>query len=708
VSWFRTAAFLVAVTLLAHPPLAIAKSPPVSGGRLTFRLDSASPPIRSDAPFAVNYVLNSTFADVLAGELYFEFIEDLDVKLRLHGDPIAVPNGESAFHLVLPSMVADRSAARFAVRVAFRSAKGSFDLGTHDLVVPLKGRREFLIAVPNQGKENEASAATEAMLPARDRRDSSHVAQLAGRLRLDSFRPTQTRWRRADLVTVPVDLDVRNLPAQPIGLYSYDLLLLAEEGFSRLSARQLEAIADWIDQGGRAVIVPIGVLTPAHTAFLRRIASRESDAPSFALDRFGSLQTEPSNPKRPYFACRYGFGRALILPAMPQFNLDGWAPRDRNARPTFLDIDEQTWIRAVCFIWSVRDAQAENILSTGAWTPPSDSPVEFAGADKLRQMLFPGAVRVMPFLVVVTILASFLLAAAPGDYFLHGLLRRRWISWAAFPAICLLFTVTTVWLAGTYTGRADHRTSLVIVDLGVDGKPQRTSRIEHVLTAQTRPLANQVHGGIFALTDVQPAAPRPSTVLAYPRRPGTPAFKAYEMDRFDGLRELDYSGTLPSEFTVTRVSRQWSPSMHRITRSGSDVDVPNIDWSALDAMDLASPNGQKTLVDTLRSAVPACGICLQGASRQFVCPAADSTLQEMTSASWDVMAALARRTDTGLFSIVSHVAPDGTGNLEDLAVGDLASHDEWLVQLATRHGDERIVYRRMMRRKSNAQVEHSQ
>jgi len=686
VSWFRTAAFLVAVTLLAHPPLAIAKSPPVSGGRLTFRLDSASPPIRSDAPFAVNYVLNSTFADVLAGELYFEFIEDLDVKLRLHGDPIAVPNGESAFHLVLPSMVADRSAARFAVRVTFRSAKGSFDLGTHDLVVPLKGRREFLIAVPNQGKEN--------------------VARLAGRLRLDAFRPAQTGLRRADLVTVPVDLDVRDLPAQPIGLYSYDLLLLAEEGFSRLSARQLEAVADWIDQGGRAVIVPLGVLTPAHIAFLRRIAGSESDAPSFALDRFGGLQTESSNPKGSYFTCRYGFGRALILPAMPQLNPDG----------TFRDIDEKTWIREVCFIWNVRAAQTKAILATGAWTPPADpgldahllDPVEFAGADKLRQMLFPGAVRVMPFLVVVTILASFLLAAAPGDYFLHGLLRRRWISWPAFPAICLLFTVTAVWLAGTYTGRADHRTSLVIVDLGVDGKPQRTSRIEHVLTAQTRPLANQVHGGIFALTDVQPAAPRPSTVLAYPRRPGTPAFKAYEMDRFDGLRELDYSGTLPSEFTVTRVSRQWSPSMHRITRSGSDVDVPNIDWSALDAMDLASPNGQKTLVDTLRSAVPACGICLQGASRQFVCPAADSTLQEMTSASWDVMAALARRTDTGLFSIVSHVAPDGTGNLEDLAVGDLASHDEWLVQLATRHGDERIVYRRMMRRKSNAQVEHSQ
>jgi hypothetical protein len=643
--------------------------------------------MRSDAPFTVNCLLNSTFSDVLKGELDFEFVDDNEVCVRLHGDSIAIPNGDSAFRLVLPPMHARRNAAGFACRVTFRSTKGTLNLGTHDLLVPLKGRRQFLIAVPNQGK--------------------GPVARLAGHLRLDAFRPNDTDVRRADLVTVPVDLELRDMPAQAIGLYPYDLLLLAEEGFSRLSARQLEAVADWIEQGGRVVVVPSGVLTPAHKLFLQRITGCEPDAPVFVLDRFGHLQGDLTSSKRLWMKCRYGFGRALILPAMPQFNEDG----------TFHDIKAPAWTRAVCFVWNVHSDQAATILQAGTWTPPVESKysvansplesIEFARAAGLRQMLFPGAVRIMPFAVVVLILTLFLLAVAPGDYFLHGLLRRRWVSWMAFPLTCLLFTVGTVWIAGGYTGRADHRTELVIVDLGVDGKPRRTSRIEHVLTAESRPLSSDVRGGIFAVTDVQPAAPRRSKEQTYPGAAATRMIDDDELDRLKPLQAIDYVGTLPSQFTATRLSRQWSPSMHRVTRPDADVTIPSVAWSDLDALDLAAASGRKTLHETLRGALPGCEVLLESASRQFVSRSEDAELRASTPEGWaDVMAALARRTDSGLFSIVSHVAPNGAGNLEDLAVADPARPDEWLLQFATRQGDELIVYRRKMRPKSSLQTEH--
>ena len=85
----------------------------------------------------------------------------------------------------------------------------------------------------------------------------------------------------------------------------------------------------------------------------------------------------------------------------------------------------------------------------------------------------------------------------------------------------------------------------------------------------------------------------------------------------------------------------------------------------------------------------------------------ESELREYSPEGWaDVMSALAWRTDSGLFSIVSHVAPNGAGNLEDLAVADPARPDEWLLQFATWQGDELIVYRRMMRPKSSLQTEH--
>jgi hypothetical protein len=480
-------------------------------------------------------------------------------------------------------------------------------------------------------------------------------------------------------------------------------LLLAEEGFSRLSGRQLEAVADWIEQGGRAVVVPNGILTPAHKLFLQRIASSEPDAPVFVLDGFGHLQGLPDGSKQPWLKCRCGFGRALILPAMPRFNEDG----------SFRDIADPSWPRAVCFLWNVVNDQTATILRAGAWTAPQERryspdtsplrPLEFARANGLRQMLFPRAVRVMPFGVVVMILTLFLLAVAPGDYFLHGSLRRRWISWIAFPTTCVLFTLGTVWIAGGYTGRADHRTELVIADLGVDGKPRRTSRIEHVLTAGTRPLSTDVRNGVFAVTDIQPAAPSRVKDLRYPGAASTAIDD--ELDEFKPLQAIDFAGTLPAAFTATRLSRQWSPSMHRVTRPDGDFSAPSIAWSDLDALELASAKGRQVLLETLRGALPRCEVSLQSLSRKFTSRSQESELRETTPEGWaDVMTALACRTDVGLFSIVSHIAPDGAGNLEDLAVPDPETPDQWLLQFATLQNGELVVYRRMMRPKSSIQT----
>jgi hypothetical protein len=675
------------VALACARPAVEAAQPPTGGTRLGFRFGNAKPPMRSDAPFEVTCLFNSTFADVQNGRLEFAFVDDDQVVLRLVGETIAIPSGESSFRLHLPSLHARRNQAAFGVRVVLHSARGDLDLGNHDLLVPLKGRRQFLIGVPTLGLGS--------------------VAHLANRLRLDMFRPEEQR--RADLVSTPADLDLRDFPTQPIGLYPYDLLLLAEEGFGRLSPRQLEAVVEWIEQGGRAVVVTTGALTPAHKAFLDRITRGEPDPPTFALDQHGHLGRPPSGSKPTLLKCSPGFGRALILSSVPQTTVEG----------TFRDIDESTWTRAVCFIWNVREAQTQAILKTGFWRPPAppkyqvDSsllePTEFAGAGDLRHMLFPRAVRIVPFAVVVTILALFLLVAAPGDYFLHGVLRRRWVSWIAFPATCFVFTAGTVWIAGLYTGRADHRTALAIVDLGADGSPRRTSRIEHVVTAESRPLSTDVQNGIFAVTDVQPAAPRPASPNS-PAPSRTRRFTAPmgfasntvndELDRLPGHEVSDYAGMVPLSFSVTRQSRQWTPSMHRVTRPGADVGILTIAWAELDAIDLRSEKGRQALITAVQRAIPDCDVLLQRGAQT----SAAKSAQEWTN----VLGTLGQRADVGLFSIVSHVSPNGAGDLEDLAIGELSQPDDWLLHLAVRQGDNLIVYRRIMRSKLNVQPETRQ
>ncbi len=655
---------------------------PASGARLTFRFKSANPPLRTGAPFSVECVFNSTFADVLTGELEIEYVEYAKVELSLRTDPIAVPSGKNSYHLLLPPVAAERNAAAFSIRVRFHSSKGEFDLGKHDLLVPMQDARQFLIAAPNLARNN--------------------VARLAGHLRLDAFRPDDTdRLRRAGLITLPIEVDLPNFASQAINLYPFDLLLLAEDGFSRLSARQLDAVGDWVEQGGRVVLVPTGVLTPAHQSFLNRITRHAAAPASFKLDPLGHLESDDFGSKAPILSCRDGFGRALVLRALPEIKADG----------TLAGINADDWTRAVCFLWNVSARQTKYILQTGAWERPKSPernydadlsllrPYELAAASSLRQLLFPRAVRVMPFGVVATILALFLLAIAPGDYYLYGFLRRWPIRWIAFPATCLAFTLGTVWIAGNYTGRADHRNELVIVDLGEDGKPLRTSRIELMLTATTRPATLELHNSLFAQTDVQPATTRDKYGL---RRPTS--INA-DPDHEESLAVPSYAGTLPSHFTVTRLSHQWSPSMHRVTRPGADVTVPPFAWPELDSLDLFSVRDRQTLVDSLRQAAPKCDVLLENPERVYV-SFGSGALAEHDQNSMGLeglLRNLSRRREGGLFSIVSHVAPSGAGDLEDLAVIGPDTNDHWLLQVAVHEENGVVVFRKMFHSKPKPQ-----
>ena len=210
---------------------------------------------------------------------------------------------------------------------------GTFNLGQHDLVVPLKGQRQFLFAVAGLG-------------------DAS-VNLFARQLSLDAFRPPDAV--RSVLLTLPVELDRHSLPASPIGLYPFDVLVFISEHFSRLSPRQLDTIAEWIEMGGGIVIVPTSVLTPAHAQFLQRITSGNANEPRFLLDRFGRLPARDIGAKDLLATCRHGYGRALIVNALPAQNADG----------SFKGVDSAAWTRAVCFLWNVRPEQTERILKEG-------------------------------------------------------------------------------------------------------------------------------------------------------------------------------------------------------------------------------------------------------------------------------------------------------------------------------------------------------
>jgi hypothetical protein len=690
------AAAVVALFLSLAPQLVVAQTRAFekAPGKLEMRVKSSHPEMRSGAPFALELEFDSTFPDVIEGPLELTFYDDNRVELRFQTLPVVLPaDATTPLHVESPSLTCLRNPTEFQVRVVLNSTRRTFDFGAHDLLVPLPGMRQFVIAAPGLSEVD--------------------IGELARHLPLDEFRPP--KLNRQNFATFLVQLDAHGIQGDPIALYSYDVIALSGQHFSSLSTRQLETLATWTESGGGLVVVPTAVLTDAHCAFLAKLTNR--NRANFQTDALGRLPPLRPGDAEWLIAAHYGFGRALILRSAPQF-----APK--SSSPV---VSRTQWIRAVTFLWNVRSEQVATILKNGSWAMPTPPPVTVgpkqgsaapkiaspfatpdlkytsygdpgglkseqpAAASMLRDLLFPADVRVVPFGVVVGILASFLVVVAPADYWILGWLRRRRYTWIVFPVASLLFTALTVYIAGYYSGNTDHRGALVIVDVGQAGRALRTSRIVHVITADTHKLTADIRNGLFAKTDVQPAQP---TSLTEPPKDPIDELPVRVDD------ETTYEGFLPAAFTVTWPSKQWSPAMHRLTQAASDVEIPNIDWAALDRLDLGTASGRRVAADSLRRALPHCGLLFANGKQDIEIPfpaTSDGPVDPFPE--WaKVSGSLGRRRDHSLLAILFGVSPNGAGDLEDLAVLDDADADTWLVHAAIVRDNDLIVFRHIVRK----------
>ncbi len=308
-------------------------------------------------------------------------------------------------------------------------------------------------------------------------------------------------------------------------------------------------------------------------------------------------------------------------------------------------------------------------------------------------LLFPKEVRVVPFGVVATILTLFLFAIAPADYLMLGLLRCRRYTWIVFPTSCLLFTVATVCVAQHYAGTIDRRGALVIVDIGEQGQPLRTTRIEHIITAGTRRVSTEIKDGLFSVTDVQPLRSGEAG-RAKPSEPSNRADLGAAME----TDPPDYVGTLPSTVTVTRVLREWTPSMARVTTIGAQAALPQVPWSEIERLDASTATGRKAIAERVQKAVPDSELLFVTPSENQQVPAATPTSgPDSRFAQWPaILAALVRRSEGRLFSVISRISPNGAGDLEDLAVPDGAQPKACLLHVTLQRGDDLIVLRRML------------
>jgi hypothetical protein len=539
----------------------------------------------------------------------------------------------------------------------------------------------------------------------------------------------------------------RDLPLDPLSYCAFDLVLLSDGALPRLNQDQMDGLSKWVRAGGSVCILPDAPMKPMHLEFLRTLLGKQqSDATDLTLDDEGRLLVV-SDENEPVLMNHYGLGRAVILPAVDSleqrlgkedlgqvvaflwkvrcnngiWNGEKWAATKYldQLRATGIDV-QMDEIGAYVTHESLGDKERWNLLrpllndrqENGRYylnTQYLES--IFGGSERLNprtelllsfgeQLLLPEDVEMVPTSVIALILAGYVLTIGPVDYFLLGWLRLRKYTWVVFPIVTICFTFLTIAVAHDYMSSEDTGGRLVITDVVDNGIPARQTVLETLfLGAKTEITTNHKSQLVVQAEDSFTTADWVNNYGNGPeRKSDTP---------------LNYSGHFPQNYTILQEVQQWSPvSLRTLSLEPEGVKLPSIDWSDSTLVTTLEGNirlkaalsqnqipihsaviyhngNQHALVGQLPPAFQA------GSGPEILAPGYD-TPGSRTLAIQQLLSYIPTASNnTGLFRIVSQIAPQGAGSLEDLAFWDSSDPSQWALVIMTTDGDEFQVYRKL-------------
>jgi hypothetical protein len=210
----------------------------------------------------------------------------------------------------------------------------------------------------------------------------------------------------------------------------------------------------------------------------------------------------------------------------------------------------------------------------GKWRWPTDRQGPRLRYNELQQqlanILAPKQVRILPYPIVLLVLAAFVVVIGPVDWIVLGRLRMRRLTWVTFPLAAVACTALTVFLAENYMGRSNHRSALTITDLGHDGRVLRETRFELLFPARNQEVTTDVRNALCVPMSA-------SQNYYYGNRPGSAAPARYE-------------GLFPASYKVRQSLRQWTPQMNRLTSLDGGADTSGLPWDQLNPNQLDGSN----------------------------------------------------------------------------------------------------------------------
>ena len=652
---------------------------------------------RSGAPIPLHWRFHWTGKGILEGRLKYT-LSDMGRPLgTFYLEDLAL-SGEQSFRTMLPAVRAPEDLEAVDVQFTFIGAEKTFEPPPQIVKIPLVGMRHVAILLC-------------------DTTDVS-LSPEAGNL-IDALSVTQFEPDRKNLVTQHARYKPQEMPAEPLPLCAFDLVLVSGQAFQNLREPQLLALQLWVEAGGALYLTPGNGLQERHLRLLNELGREDVAETPFRRDAQGSLVTETKHSG--WLAMRRGLGRAVVT-------LNLTIPKsDQRQSPERRQCEE-----IAAFLWRVRSGILEPGKDGAQWpksesthpqqqlyggnggqvvNPKSAFYVRYAPIGEwVVNNLLPDRVQVVPLWLLAGLLAVYLALIGPAEFWGLGLLRLRRVTWILFPITTFAFTGGIVWLSNRYMYSEVQSRSVTFRDIIDDGRAARDTRLELLFTNAHRDMRYDVAHTLFTPLNLEAFG---ADLKAKNIRPiEDENFDPWDVDAFNPWRlqgsqaeKVEFSGRIPARYTARQAVPQWTPQFNRWTILAPQVKKVDFPWLSFTTKDFASKDGRERLKRLIRDKFakqkPTAVLHAplgdddeeprrQNSSRDIV------LFDDSDAAPVPLLTTLSRSRGDGLFSRVGRISPAGGSNLEDLSLLG-REPDEWLLVIFVSDGDNYIAYRRIYR-----------
>ena len=276
---------------------------------------------RTGAPIPVVWEIHWDEQAIIEGQLDFDIIDDGNQLMGHFQMPDRVLSpGKNVFTGMLPALTVFGRSAPVNVRARFTSGKRRFELDEQSLRVPNKFSQWFNVGLVANGSV-KSSVDDRAILDA---------------IRWERLLPNTDTLDRS--TTALIDLETPALPAEPLALCNFDVIVLLPTALVEIRDEQVTGLKKWILAGGSACVIAGGGLTPRQAALINELLSESSGHETFVVDRQGYLAPGQA-AEGEIVSARYGLGRVVLL---------------RQALFQKLKPDAKEWLAATGFLMKAR------------------------------------------------------------------------------------------------------------------------------------------------------------------------------------------------------------------------------------------------------------------------------------------------------------------------------------------------------------------